>query len=330
MKPIVQPGSASALTAHDSRKGGKGVPGRRTRATRCSSVEQLESRCLLSTVTEFPALPSGFAGDMTSAAGKLWFTVQSPSAIGMLDPSDPTHTPHLYSAGIGGIPVDITTGPDGNVWFTEPKSHAIGMINTTSHLITIYNSADGLPANAEPQGITSGKDATGKPVLWFTDTITNASLGSLGRIDPADPTHIPAEIPIPATNIGFYKYNKSKIVSDPATGNLWFSEVKLDINSNATKTAIGRYNPQTNTWTEWALTSPVGQQPLSLIIGPGGNPWFSEIVPAAGGGTASSQLGMVDPANPTAFEVTRSDASGRHGAHSLQDHGRGRRYNLVH
>src|SRR5205823_5292189 len=141
MKPVLQSGSVSVSTRHDAWKAGVSLRRRRNRLARCSSVEQLESRCLLSTVTEVRSLASG------------------------------------------------------------------------------------LPANAEPQGITSGVDATGKPVLWFTDTITNPSLGSLGRIDPADPTHIPAEIPVPAGNIGFYKYNSSKIVSDPATGNLWFSEV---------------------------------------------------------------------------------------------------------
>ena len=159
MKPMVQPGSATASTAHDPRKGGKVVPGRRTRAMRCTSVEQLESRCLLSTVTEFPSLTSGFASEITPAAGKLWFTVSNPKAIGMIDPSDPTN-PQLFPTGTA-TPGDITTGPDGNVWFTEPTNHAIGMLNTTTHAITIYNSTDSnLPASAEPQGITGRENPT--------------------------------------------------------------------------------------------------------------------------------------------------------------------------
>ena len=112
----------------------------------------------------------------------------------------------------------------------------------------------------------------------------------------ADPTHI-TEIPVPAANIGFYKYNSSKIVSDPATGNLWFSEVQLDINSKAIRSAIARYNPQSNTWTEWALPNGAGQQPIGLTMGPGGNPWFSEFVPNASGGVASSDSVSLDPAN---------------------------------
>ena len=186
MKPMVQPGWASASTTQDSRKGGKLLRGRRTRARRCASIEQLESRCLLSTMTEFPALTSGFAADITSAAGKLWFTVQNPSAIGMLDPSDPTH-PQFYSAGIGGKPVDLAQGPDGNIWFTEPTNHAIGMINTTNpnHPITIYNSANGLPAGAEPQGITSGIDPL--PAKGNLVHRHDQQLARWGVIDPADP-----------------------------------------------------------------------------------------------------------------------------------------------
>ena len=196
MKPMVQAGSASASTSHNSRKGSNLLPSRRTHARRCASVEQLELRCLLSTVTEFPALPSAFASEMTTAAGKLWFAVQTPTkAIGMLDPTDPKN-PHFYSAGIGGVPVDITTGPDGNVWFTEPKNNAIGMINTTdpNHPITLYTSANGLPANAEPQGITGRiNPTTGGKEIWFTDTINNA----LGMIDPGKPDSYPPRDPDP-------------------------------------------------------------------------------------------------------------------------------------
>jgi hypothetical protein len=121
MKPMVQPGSALASTAHDFGETGKLLRGRITRPRRCVSVERLESRCLLSTVTEFPPLTSGFASEISPAAGKLWFTVQNPSAIGMIDPSDPTR-PHFFGSNIGGKPVGMTTGPDGNVWFTEPTN----------------------------------------------------------------------------------------------------------------------------------------------------------------------------------------------------------------
>ena len=78
------------------------------------------------------------------------------------------------------------------------------------------------------------------------------------------------------------------------------------------------------------VASRAGQQPLSLTIGAGGNPWFSEIVPAAGGGVASSATRYGRPGQPCTLRSPRSDPSGRRGARSSQDHGRSRRYDLVH
>ena len=62
------------------------------------------------------------------------------------------------SARIGIPPVDIVTAPDGNIWFTEPVGHSLGMISTTNpaHPIVNYGVAQGLPAIAEPSGLTVG------------------------------------------------------------------------------------------------------------------------------------------------------------------------------
>ena len=72
--------------------GGQGPGSRRGRKSRGFSPELLEPRCLLSTVTEYPAVKvNGVAAprEIVSAAGKLWYTDPAANAIGMIDPADP-------------------------------------------------------------------------------------------------------------------------------------------------------------------------------------------------------------------------------------------------
>jgi streptogramin lyase len=257
-------------------------------------MELLEPRSLLSMISEFPFTVGGRlagAAEIASAQDKLWITNQVADAIEMVNPGDPAH-PVAYSQGILGapsVPLSITTGPDGNAWFTEPSAHAVGMINATNPNLPIvnYGVAQGLPANAEPGDITAGPDQNGKSVIWFTDPSNNA----LGKIDPANPTSM-TEVAVPSDEVGFLQF-PSRITA--AGGKLWFTEALLNNSSQILKSAIGTYDPASNTWSEIALPGGAGQEPHGLAAGPNGNVWFSVV------NSTTATIGEIDPTKTPAL-----------------------------
>jgi len=203
------------------------------------SLEPLESRRLLSTITEYPASLVG--GEITSEGGKLWFTESN--GIGSFSPSSPNSV-QVYSQGLPTSPPPvlqgITTGPDNNIWFAESNARAIGMLNTSNLAQPIQNfgSAQGLPSNARPFGITVGPDVQGNSVIWFTDVINNA----IGMIDPS--SHAITEFPVPASLAGFNGFN-SEITT--LGSKLYFTEVRYSSGA-FNSAAIGIYTPATNTF----------------------------------------------------------------------------------
>src|SRR5271157_6227541 len=122
--------------------------GRRSRLV----LEPLESRCLLSTITEYqvPNINGVSASPqaITMAGGKIWFSEQA-GGIGEINPANPSSVTS-YSNGLptGAHPNAITAGPDGNIWFAETP-HQIGILNVSKPSSSIVNlgSAQGLPAN---------------------------------------------------------------------------------------------------------------------------------------------------------------------------------------
>ncbi len=120
------------------------------------------------TITEYPA--SLVSGEITAQGGNLYFTESG--KVGKFSPSAPaaiTTTPTSLPVVDG-----ITAGPDNNIWITEQgfssPTGAIGKLDTTSFTITPYGTAQGLPANARPFGITVGPNNVGTSVIWFTDS----------------------------------------------------------------------------------------------------------------------------------------------------------------
>ena len=70
----------------------------------------------------------------------------------------------------GGIPYQITAGPDGNLWFPELMGNKIGRISPTAAI-----SEFSIPtSNSKPYGIAKGLDHQ----LWFTEELGN----KIGRI----------------------------------------------------------------------------------------------------------------------------------------------------
>ena len=244
-------------------------------------------------------------GEITTEGGNLWIT--ETNGIGSFSPSRPNNV-QVYSQGLPTSPPPglegITTGPDNNIWFTESNAHAIGMLNTSNLAQPIQNfdSAQGLPSNARPFGITVGPDAHGNSVIWFTDVSNNA----IGMIDPT--SHAITEFPVPASLAGFNGLNSEITTSG---GKLYFTEVKY--NSGVfNSAAIGIYTPATNTFNEVSMNGPSGEEPFGIAVGSDGNIWFTEAVPDSShpGSFLSSAVGVVNPTSLTVSEFPLSKPSG--------------------
>jgi len=292
---------------------------RRRSRTRHLALEFLESRQLLSTtppITEYPtpSVPPQ-PTDVVSLDGKLWFTVFG-NAIGSLDPTTSPPTINSYSQGLPGSsgPESITVGPDGQghqvIWFTELIAGQIGTLDPTNPKqgIVNYGTTQGMLANAEPYGITTGPDGQGHQVIWFTDVKNNA----LGELNPATGTI--QEFPVTTPQhplIGFTTFD-SVITAGPG-GKLYFTEAQFGSGSSITASGIGIYDPSTQTWSQVTLPSGSNQEPFGLTVGPDGNIWFSEGIANSGGtGFQSSGLGILSLSSspPTLSEPAGLSVSG--------------------
>jgi len=222
-------------------------------------VELLESRRLLTTITEYPVpLVNGNNASPIEITpgpnGTLWFIGSGGNEIGSLSTTSPNPEPYPRSLPSGSLPLGITLGPDGNkIWFTELAANQIGMINPndTSHTIQYFGTSNGMTANSGAVGITSADG-----YLWFTQNQTH----QIGRLDPS--TGKITEYPAPAAMITL----NSRIVLGP-DGNLWFTEFG----------AIGIFNPNTGTIVkEVPLLSGSKEEPFGIAVGPDGNIWYTE------------------------------------------------------
>lgn len=286
--------------------------GRKVRRGRTFAPEPLETRELLSTVTEYslPTVNGKNAAPqaIVSAAGKLWYADPANNLIGMIDPADPAH-PQTITQGLptnpAGNPTEMVVGPDGNLWFT--LTHGIGMLNTAdpSHTITVItaaNGAQGIRPNALPQGITAGQD--GK--IWFTDAFSDndAPRGALGWIDPAHPTAV-VEYAIPANLQGFALFG-SQITAGP-NGSLWFTEAKLNSAGALVSSAIGALYPTApNPWLEIAM--PAGRVPRGIAMGSDGNIWITD----RNTGNTTAALGVINlsAGSPNITEIPLTKPTG--------------------
>ncbi len=228
-------------------------------------LEGLEDRCLLSGIsatTNFPTPTQGTGpnptwGITTGPDGNLWFTENSFSKIGMINPTTDAISEFATPTASAG-PRGITAGPDGNLWFTENAASKIGMINPTTGVITEFAT----PAStSDPQDITAGPDGN----LWFTENGAN----KIGVINPTTKTI--TEFKVPTKNSGPWG-----ITAGP-DGNIWFTEEVAN--------KIGEINPETHAITEFTI--PFSESaPEEVAVGPDGNLWF--------GAAGRSSLGMMN------------------------------------
>jgi virginiamycin B lyase len=286
----------------------------------------MESRDLLSTITDFPTpTPTADpASIVTGPDGNLWFTEFAVNKIGMMNPTAHV-TVEFPMPAANSNPYSITSGPDGNLWFTELNNNKVGMINPTTRTINEFP----LPnANSGPAVITAGPDGN----LWFTEE--NLSGNRIGMINPS--THVIMEFRVPTVNA--FPFG---ITSAP-DGNLWFTESignkigMINPSSHAfaeyplptpnadmfgittgadgnlwftmyTANRIGTFNLATHAITESALPA-ANSDPVAITSGPDGNLWFSEAGPTA------NRVGAINPVTHGISELTSPTPNSTPGA----------------
>ncbi|HEY2798766.1 MAG TPA: S-layer homology domain-containing protein [Thermoanaerobaculia bacterium] len=150
---------------------------------------------------------------------------------------------------VAGGPLGITEGPDGALWFAENTAAKIGRMTVDGATYTEFP----LAAGHYPTSIEAGPDGA----LWFTETNAN----KIGRITTAG---VVTEFSIPTANSGPHA-----IAAGP-DGNLWFTE-------NG-KNKIGRLTTA-GVFTEFPIPT-AGSFPEGITAGPDGNLWFAENVGA--------------------------------------------------
>lgn len=243
-----------------------------------------------STATLFPS-----GGIVEGPNGNLFFTnpVGSGGALGEMTPAGVV-TLHT-DPGIVNSVSDLTVGGDGNLWFTNTTVNKIGRYNPTTHAFTYFNSG-----NIFPSKITTAADgsiwyaASGGPAqrmhtggtgtpgtlgastpslgtvsdiirgpddnIWITKSNSGApgSTHSLLRVHPTTGTTTP--FAIPQGNI------EPRQLTVGPDDNLWFTY------GGIAAPGIGRYNPNTNTFTTFNL--PSGSNPKGIAAGADGRLWF--------------------------------------------------------
>ncbi len=200
---------AAAGRARHCIKGSSPTPGPRGRLGRRPRVESLESRRLLTTITEYSVPLVGGANGQPSQVtvgpnDTLYFAEPSADAIGSVGVTSPKPVT-VQNLPSGSSPDGITLGPDGNIWYTVPATNQIGFYMLTG---TTPPTLTGLTSNSVPAGITSADN-----YLWFTQSISD----QIGRLNPITGQITEFNAPGAMSNLD------SKIVLGP-DGNLWFTE----------------------------------------------------------------------------------------------------------
>ena len=248
-------------------------------------IQPLESRQLLSIITEYPVTNGSTADLAQITAGlnsTLWYTESGKNIVGALTTSNPNPQPYL-TLPAGSAPDGITLGPDGNLWFTETATNAIGVVNLTGTAPTPGPLNQGI--SSLPAGITSADG-----YLWFTQAGTD----QIGRLDPANGDV--TEFPAPASLSGL----DSQIVLG-SDGYLWFTEFG----------EIGVFDPNSGEMvTQVSLPGGSSEEPFGITVGPDGNVWYTAGVVGSGGGLSSFAVGKIDLSNAdTVSEIPVSAAS---------------------
>lgn len=251
-----------------------------------------------------------------AADGGVWYTGQANGTLGWLDPD--SGEVREIALGVGSRPHGVIVGPDGDAWVTDSGLNAIVRVDADTAAITRY-ALDGPAVNLN----TATFDGDG--VLWFT-----GQGGVYGRVDPATGTVTVHPAPRGggpygiATTPGGEVYYSSLAGSylgavDRATGEVTVIDtptqgggarrVWSDSAGNQWITqwfagSIARYDPTTETWTEWRLPGDA-PMPYAIYVDETDAVWVTDF--------GANALLRFDPAAEawTAFEHESSPANVR-------------------
>jgi virginiamycin B lyase len=299
----------------------------RTAAARCVVALAAAAGALAQSVVEYPIPRSGaFPHDpAVGNDGRIWYTDQSNSYIGVLDPATgafqdwPTPTP---SSG----PHGITVTPDGFVWYTAQSVGRLGRVNPSTGAITEFV----LPANANRPHTPIAH----RGEVWFTCQ-TNATYG---RLDPGtgNATIYPAPagsrpygiFPAPDGFLWIALFGTNKLGRvDPVSGALALYDLpnagarprRLTVSNDGIvwytdypRGYLGRLDPVTRGVTEWL--APAGS-PYGIAVGTDGRIWFHA--------SASSLMVAFDP-RTAQMQTVPIPTSGAIVRHMVCDFGRGK------
>jgi virginiamycin B lyase len=274
-----------------------------------AAAEEAEAAGAL-VVEEFP-VPAGCRPHdaVPDGQGMVWYAAQGCGEAGLLDPA--TGEIIRVPLGRGSAPHGVIVGPDGAPWFTDGGLNAIVRVDPETLAVDVF---------PLPGGRANLNTATfdGSGVLWFT-----GQNGIIGRLDPAvgvaetfsaprgggpyGITTTPEGLVYFASLAGSYlgKIEDDGAVTeiDPPTpragvrrvwsdsmGRLWISEYNVG--------QVGRYDPATGEWAEWALPGD-RPRPYAIYIDEQDKVWLSD--------TGADTLVLFDPDTETftTVEISR-------------------------
>jgi streptogramin lyase len=253
-------------------------------------LEPLESRHLLTSITEYPALISGQNGAPTQIAfgsdGNLWFSEPTGPDIGILSPASHNVTQaEVRLADADPLGIVASTESGGPIWFS---------LNG----VTEFQLGEDTPPATTPQVIgRSGypeANAAGITLLGNVPWFTMPSANSIGTYNPGSSEFSVYSLSSTA-NINVSGFN-SMIVAGP-DGNLWFTEPgAIGIFSPTSQSVIGQVVLPSSSGTQW---------PSAITVGPDNNIWFTEYVPSpTGTGSVSAAVGVISAATQTLITET--------------------------
>jgi len=272
----------------------------------------------------FP-VPSGDAPhDVAPAAdGRIWYTAQGAAALGLLDPA--TGEIERVELGAGSAPHGVVTYSDGVAWVTDGGLNAMIRVDPVDLTVEVF-AVD--RANASMNTAVVAPDGG----VYFT-----GQGGVVGRLDPLSGDMSLAEAPrgrgpygitvTPDGAVYFASLAGSYLGQievegaglrltefDPPTagagvrrvwtdsgGALWISEWEAG--------RVGRFDPGTETWTEWPLPGP-GAQAYAVYVDERDHVWLSDF--------GTNTLVRFDPEAESFTSLPLPDA----GANVRQIHGR--------
>jgi streptogramin lyase len=219
-------------------------------------------------------LPIGITG---GSDNNLWFAAPVGGGLTRLNPTSLAFTTYSYTTTAIDSATGIVADSKGNLWFTQQSDSQVGVFNPATGISTEFNVPNS--DNGILPGIALGPDKN----LWFTEAGQGYydGEGNIGWINPSNDQI--NDVAVSSTNSAPYG-----IVSDPADGNLWFSD-KGD--------KVGRINPTTSAVAEFAVPT-ANAEPEAITVDKNGNIWFTEY-----NADRIAELSPNDPSTITEFDV---------------------------